>query len=155
MTADGVSVRVAEPRDSDRMRDVSTAARGVEGADQSGAIAGADALVLVAERDGAVVGWAKTHHFESASGPAPAGHYLGGVNVHPEFQRLGIGSALTSARLDWIRERASETWFFTNVRNSASIALHARLGFVEVARAREFQGVSFEGGAGILFRLAL
>jgi aminoglycoside 6'-N-acetyltransferase I len=130
LTADAWSIRVAEPGDAER-------------------------LVLEAVIGDEVVGRAKTHHFDTDSGAAPAGHYLGGVSVLPEFRRRGIGHALTSARLDWIRERAPEAWFFTNARNDASIALHATFGFVEVARASEFHGVTFDGGEGILFRTSL
>jgi aminoglycoside 6'-N-acetyltransferase I len=134
------------------MVEVSLAARGVASADQREAIVDPDRLVMVAEAGGVIVGWGKTHRYSAASGSAPAGHYLGGVNVLPEFRRRGIGSALTRARLSWIWDRARDAWFVTNARNTASIELHSRLGFSEVARAGEFHGTTFEGGVGILFR---
>jgi L-amino acid N-acyltransferase YncA len=56
-------------------------------------------------------------------------------------------------RLDWIRRRAAEAWFFANARNTASIALHRELGFEEVSRRFSFPGLTFDGGDGILFRL--
>jgi aminoglycoside 6'-N-acetyltransferase I len=150
--AEQAAIRSGEIGDAERMAEVSLTVRGSAGSDPRDAIIDPGRLVLVVEVDGKVVGWAKTHHYDEASDSAPAGHYLGGVNVHPDFQRRGIGSALTRARLDWIWDRAPDAWFVTNARNVASIELHARLGFTEIARANEFHGTTFEGGVGILFR---
>ena len=86
---------------------------------------------------------------------APAGHYLGGVSVHPDFRRRGIGHELTRRRLAWIAERASEAFYFVNAQNRASSDLHARFGFVEVTRDFFVPGVSFTGGTGVLFRVDL
>ena len=133
------------------MLEVSIAARETQGSVQREAIVDADRLVLVAEVDGVIVGWAKTHLYDEASASAPAGHYLGGVNVLPKFRRKGIGSALTRARLAWIWEREAAAWYVANARNAASIGLHAHLGFSEVARSNEFHGTTFEGDVGILF----
>ena len=155
MTAEAFSIRVARLDDAERMAEVSRLARGVDGGDQRSAIGTPNRLVVVAEIDGVVVGWAKTHHYDEGSGMAPAGHYLGGVNVLPEFQRRGIASELTRVRLDWIWDRDSAAWFVTNARNEASIALHAQFGFAEVSRADEFHGTTFDGGVGILFRALL
>ena len=151
MNAEAYTIRPSELVDAERLAEVSRLARGVDGADQRAAISDTDRLVVVAELEGSIVGWAKTHHYDESSGSAPAGHYLGGVSVQPEFQHRGIASALTQARLDWIFERVSDAWFFTNGQNDASIALHARFGFTEVARASEFHDVTFDGGTGILF----
>lgn len=134
------------------MAEVSLAARGGAGSDPRDSIAHPDRLVVVAEVGREMAGWAKTHYYGEASGAPPAGHYLGGVNVHPDFQRRGIGSALTRARLEWIWDRAPDAWFVTNAQNTASIALHAQFGFTEVTRASEFHCTTFEGGVGILFR---
>jgi aminoglycoside 6'-N-acetyltransferase I len=150
----GWSVREAEPSDADAILAASTALRGVPGPDPRPAIADPDRIILVSEADGVVVGWAKTHHYLGASGAAPAGHYLGGVSVLTDFRRRGIGDALTLARLDWIWDRASDCWFIANARNVASVALHERFGFEEVARASEFHGTTFDGGEGILFHLS-
>jgi aminoglycoside 6'-N-acetyltransferase I len=134
------------------MAALSLAALGSARSEPRDAISDSNRRAIVAEVDGALVGWAKTHYYDEASGAAPAGHYLGGVTVHPDFRRRGIGSALTLARLDWIWIRETDAWFVTNARNTASIALHAKFGFAEVARAGEFHGTTFDGGVGILFR---
>ncbi|PRZ07026.1 ribosomal protein S18 acetylase RimI-like enzyme [Isoptericola sp. CG 20/1183] len=113
--------------------------------------------VLVAETGAAgdderaaVVGWAKTHLHPRSDGVAPAGHYLGGVTVHPAWRRCGVATALTEARMGWIAGRAARAFYVVNARNTASIALHERWGFREVARAASFHGVTFAGGAGLL-----
>lgn len=109
-------------------------------------------LIVVAVVDDEIVGWGKTHFWESAAGVAPAGHYLGGVTVAPPSRRLGVGAALTDARLQWIWERAEAAHYFTNAQNVASLKLHSRWGFVEIVRAAELRGTAFAGGVGILFR---
>jgi aminoglycoside 6'-N-acetyltransferase I len=152
LSADAVSIRRALPGDAEQLIEVAVAARGTSRSDPRIAIEDPDRLVVVAELDDTVVGWAKTHHYRRADGAAAAGHYLGGVNVLPDFQRRGIGSALVRARLGWIFGRSTEAWYFTNARNSASIALHAGFGFTEVGRANALHGTTFEGGVGILFR---
>jgi aminoglycoside 6'-N-acetyltransferase I len=150
LSAEAFRIRPAELADVERIAQVSIAARGVA-TDTSDAVSDAARFVVVAEAAGEIVGWAKTHHYENAAGSAPSGHYLGGVNVEPVFQRRGIGSALTRVRLEWIFARAPDAWFVTNSNNGASIAMHAGLGFAEVERGSEFHGVTFDGGAGILF----
>ncbi|WP_284983553.1 GNAT family N-acetyltransferase [Arthrobacter sp. efr-133-TYG-118] len=114
-------------------------------------------LVVVASAHGtsgagSLLGWGKTHFWDHDDGAAPEGHYLGGVTVRPEHRRGGIGTALTQARLDWIWQRAPEAWYVVNASNVASIELHRRWGFVEVARASSFHTTTFDGGVGILMR---
>ena len=78
-----------------------------------------------------------------------------GVVVEDRWRRHGIGRALTLARLDWIRERATDAWYFTNAQNQVSLDLHADLGFEEVTRAFTIPGTTFEGGVGVLCRATL
>ena len=111
-------------------------------------------LLLVAEADGAVVGYGRTSLLDELAA-APRGYYLTGLFVRPASRRAGVGAALTEARLRWIAERADEAWFFANARNVASIALHRRFGFEEVTRDFAIPGVTFDGGEGILFRSPL
>jgi aminoglycoside 6'-N-acetyltransferase I len=111
--------------------------------------------LLVALVDDIVVGWAKTHYWARGDGTARAGHYLGGITVAPSHRRKGIADALTARRLEWIRERAADAWYIVNASNLASIDLHKRWGFEEVARSSSFHGTEFAGGTGILFHAAL
>ena len=149
-----VTVRPAEERDLPGI---------LEGHRQSGrnpsaavalaaALADPDRLVLVAESGGRVVGWGKTHYWDYPDGPAPAGHYLGGVTVLPSRRRQGIGAALTSARLHWIWARTPDAWYVVNAGNTASINLHSTWGFAEVARGAGFHTTTFDGGLGLLLR---
>ena len=85
----------------------------------------------------------------------PAGFYLTGVTVLSGYRRAGLGRSFTVARLDWIRKRADEAWYFANADNRTSIQLHLEFGFEEVRRAQVIHGVTFDGGEGILFRSVL
>ncbi|HLW95179.1 MAG TPA: GNAT family N-acetyltransferase [Solirubrobacteraceae bacterium] len=117
---------------------------------------GSDRLVLLARADGELAGYGRCAHFEpgtdAAPDVAPEGYYLGGVLVASRWRRRGIAEALTRARMVWAFARAPEVWYFANARNAASLALHAKLGFVEVTRSFSYPGVSFDGGIGVLGR---
>jgi ribosomal protein S18 acetylase RimI-like enzyme len=118
-----------------------------------------DRLLVVAECADGVIGYGRVLRFapepDSPTDIAPAGYYLMGPVVHPEHRRVGVGAALTRARIDWIGERADEVWYFANARNVASIALHESFGFEEITRSFSYPRVDFDGGEGILFRLPL
>lgn len=118
-----------------------------------------DDLWLTALVEDRVVGYGKVSRVappeHAPANRAPAGFYLGGVTVHEDFRRRGIGHELTRQRLLWIASRATEAFYFANAQNLASIDLHARFGFVEVTRDFFVPGVTFIGGVGILFRADL
>ncbi len=105
-----------------------------------------DRIVLVAVTRGTLIGVAKTHFHVNREGSSPAGHYLGGLVVGPEFRRRGVGSALTRARLEWIWSRASTAHYFANEHNTASIRMHEALGFQAVGRFQEIRGVTADDG---------
>jgi ribosomal protein S18 acetylase RimI-like enzyme len=113
-------------------------------------------MVLVAEFEGEIIGFGKARclgkEHGTGDGKSPRGWYLTGVVVDPRFRRLGVGSQLTVERLRWIADRSGVVYYFANVRNRVSIALHERFGFAEVARGAEFAGERFTGGEGVLFR---
>jgi ribosomal protein S18 acetylase RimI-like enzyme len=105
-----------------------------------------------------IVGYGRIRFFEGdpdQARVAPAGHYLSGVMVQPAYRRRGVARALTIARLDHLAEWADESWYYTNVTNAASRALHGSLGFEEVTTDFEYPGMTFEGGIGILCRIDL
>lgn len=112
--------------------------------------------LVVAIADGELVGYGRTGRFthppQASPNVAPEGYYMGGLLVASVWRRRGIGEALTRACLAWASERASEAWYFTNARNEASLALHAKVGFLEVTRDFVYPGVSFDGGVGVLGR---
>jgi phosphinothricin acetyltransferase len=113
-------------------------------------------LLLVAEIDGTIGAFAQAHRLdEHPIDHAPAGYYLTGVTVLPPYRRAGLARDFTLARLDWIKQRADEAWYFAAAENAASIRLHHELGFIEVARASSVHGVDFDSGEGVLFRVGL
>jgi ribosomal protein S18 acetylase RimI-like enzyme len=129
----------------------------------SAAIAGDDIghtlLILVAKAAPGIIGYGKARYRDESPEPdgarSPAGWYLTGVVVDSRFRRQGVGARLTAERLLWISQRSRYVYYFSNVQNRVSIALHRPFGFVEVDRAASFAGVSFTGGEGILFRADL
>ena len=117
------------------------------------------ACLLVAETDGRVLAYARARRFDpppdAPANVAPAGYYLAGLLVAPEYRRRGLGERLTRARMAWTAARATEIWFFANAANRASLLLHQRLGFREVTRDFTYPGVTFTGGVGVLCRASL
>jgi ribosomal protein S18 acetylase RimI-like enzyme len=122
-------------------------------------LADPDACLLVAETDGQVTAYGRARRFDpppdAPANIAPAGFYLTGLLVAPEYRRRGIGEQLTRARMAWTAARATEIWFFANAANSASLLLHQELGFREVTRDFSYPGVTFTGGVGVLCRASL
>lgn len=109
-----------------------------------------DRIVVVAVVDGEIVGVAKTHFHSEPDGAAPAGYYLGGIVVAPDFRRRGVGSDLTRSRLEWIWSRSTRAYFFTDADNTASIGMHEALGFRFVDRFAAIRGVTPDDPASAL-----
>jgi ribosomal protein S18 acetylase RimI-like enzyme len=122
-------------------------------------LADPDACLLLTEAGGQVTAYGRARRFEpppdAPANVAPAGYYLSGLLVAPEYRRQGIGEELTRARMAWTAARATEIWFFANAANRASLLLHQGLGFREVTRDFTYPGVTFTGGAGVLCRARL
>lgn len=113
-----------------------------------------DSALYVGTRAGSVVGYGLILTMTFPERTAPDGLYLGGVTIAPERRRMGLGRALTQARIGWARERTDTLWYFASEQNRTSIALHDRFGFVEGTRDFSIPNVTFTG-EGILFRLDL
>ncbi|MGA5817664.1 GNAT family N-acetyltransferase [Kitasatospora sp. NPDC094028] len=117
------------------------------------ALRGERSLVITAKVSGEAVGYANAAFLPEHPGDgAPAGYYLTGVTVDPDWRRRGIAGLLTRRRMEWIGERDSAAWCFVSARNGASLDLHRQLGFDRVAFAASFQGIEFAGGGGWLLR---
>ncbi len=150
-----VAIRPALPGDAAGVVRVA-ATRGPQRADLETRVAGwavdPDRCVLVAVPDGApaVVGWAMASRW--AHDDAPPGYVVSALTVDPGWWRRGLGHRLASGLLAWAWDRADVLHSLVNLRNEASLALHARLGFVEVRRGAELAGVPFDGGAGVMLR---
>lgn len=104
--------------------------------------------VVPGDRDGAVLGW-------GAVGPwtghpdVPDGRYVSALTVAPLARRRGLGLALLTGGLVAGEDVVGSV---VNARNRASLDLHGRCGFVEVARGATFAGITFDGGEGVLLR---
>lgn len=101
---------------------------------------------------GGVVGWGMVSRW--APDDAPHGLVVSALTVHPGWWRRGLGTRLLAGLQRWAWRRADDLWSIVNARNETSLALHDRLGFVEVGRAAGFGGVAFDGGEGLLLRAA-
>lgn len=87
----------------------------------------------VAEAEGQVVGYSRCGLIEGAEN-LPDGWYLNGLKVKKAFRRRGIGEAMTTHRLDWLRERTQLVYYFTAEINPVSMDLHHKFGFEELER---------------------
>jgi phosphinothricin acetyltransferase len=92
--------------------------------------------VLVAERDGAVVGFASLSQYKDR--PAYNTTVENSVYLDPSVRGAGVGTILLQALL----ARAADHGFHAVIAriggdNTASIALHERVGFTLVGRERE------------------
>ena len=90
-----------------------------------------DVAVLVADRDGHVIGYAyaavEGYDYMSLRGPAGLLH---DVIVDPEHRRRGVGRLLLDAALAYLRSRgAPRVVLSTAVQNEAAQRLFASLGF--------------------------
>jgi ribosomal protein S18 acetylase RimI-like enzyme len=92
--------------------------------------------MFVAKVHGLVVAYGRV--LQLAAGEAapgtPAGYYLGGVLVDPAWRGRGVATALTRARLRWAFTRTDTVFYVTGADNTASLRLHAALGFQEIRR---------------------
>lgn len=99
-------------------------------------ITGERRQMFVAKASGRVVAYGRVLELaadETAEG-TPAGYYLSGVLVEPEWRDRGIATALTRARLRWAFARTDRVFYVTGTDNAASLHLHAALGFQEIRR---------------------
>jgi len=168
-----LAIRAAGEADLDAIAALSVARQGGDAADLierlRERLKSDDVHLSVALHAGRTIGFGRIEYFRhpaddpAGSAPvdpapsdfAPEGWHLGGVIVEPDYRRRGVASALTAWRLAWIAERSDRAYYCANVRNRASIELHARFGFEELTREFRIPGVTFTGGVGLLFRALL
>lgn len=82
----------------------------------------------------------------------PLAWVIAGLTVCPGYRRSGVGAHLVGAVTDEVARKDPGALLYSiiNVRNRASIALHRKAGFVEVACRKTFAGITFDGGIGVL-----
>lgn len=113
-----------------------------------------ESILRVAVVNGRIVGFGKAKNYHSEKTTYP-GWYLTGLVVLPGYRNAGIGTQLTTVRLDEISRHAGEVYYFANASNRVSIELHQKLGFELAQDHFEFPGVTFGISYGILFRKEL
>jgi len=97
---------------------------------------GADLPVTVATQEERVVGWASLSRFHKRS--AYRNTVENSVYVRPELHGRGIGSMLLVDSIDRARACGHHTILaLIDMDQAASIRLHLKLGFVEVAHLKE------------------
>jgi GNAT superfamily N-acetyltransferase len=156
-TAVTPSLVEATAADVTGLAELQTAARGgtvAEWAARIGRAVDHERNAVVLARVGeALAGYATVAHLaEHPDDRAPTGYYLVGVTVAADWRRRGIGTALTHWRMEWAWRHDPEVWCFISTANPASIDLHLSMGFTEVRRGPQFQGITFSGSEGVLLR---
>ncbi len=96
--------------------------------------------VLVAERDGALVGFAEATIRSVVDGLYfEPGAFLEGIWVAPEARRTGVATALLAGVIDWARERGvTAIGSDAHADNAASIAWHRYAGFAVESEVVKF-----------------
>lgn len=89
--------------------------------------------------DGRVIGFGHTKLVEREDHDGddavpPAGWYLSGVTVHPDYRRHGVGTELTRVRLDRLRGVTDVVYYAAEPDNVATLGLHALLAFSPTGR---------------------
>ena len=95
-----------------------------------------DAVCLVAEMNGEVVGFAEvgTRPYAEGCRTSPVG-YLEGIFVSPDARQSGVGQALVTAAEEWCGARGyTEMASDRALDNETSGAFHEAVGFTEVHR---------------------
>lgn len=110
-------------------------------------------VLLIAEVDGVAAGWCGIQRYPIMPGEDPQ-WLVAGLTVVPGQRRRGIASQLLGDCLVSVDGlvRGVPVFSVVNAGNRASVDLHAKLGFIEVARAGAFAGIEFTGGEGVLLR---
>lgn len=107
-------------------------------------------VAVVADPGDHLVGWCGAS-LMSLDDSQPQAWMVAGLVVLPTVRRRHIGQKLlietcTAAKVSG----AERVLSVINARNRASIALHEKLGFIELERGPTFAGVWFDGGVGVL-----
>ncbi len=147
-----VVVRPAVPSDAPGIGLVARTRRPLPSAfDEQVAVWAADEgqHVAVGARGDVVVGWGRVAPWRGHD-DAPDGWYVSALTVHPEWRRRLVADRLLADLFAWTAGVADVLYSVVNAGNLASVEIHLRHGFREVARGAGFAGIGFTGGVGML-----
>lgn len=89
--------------------------------------------LLLAERDGHLLGYARLDGASTCPVPGRAGVELATLYVQAPFLGRGVGAALLAEAEAWAHERPAATlWLTVNAQNARARAFYARQGYVQV-----------------------
>lgn len=160
-------VRKARPEDADAIIELTCARHDLDPQvvrprienELAGLGRGDPACVFVAQIGHHLVGFGRARQLEHARDglplSLPEGWYLTGVIVDPDWRRRGLGEVLTAARLDWLRRRTDAAYYVASRQNRASIALHKRFGFHEIARGFDYPRADLPPERSVAYELTL
>ncbi len=140
------TVRAGREDDIDRLTALHPGGRGLNPArlrhDFAYRIPDGEQMIFVAELAELMIGYGRISLVERPVRPGrcPSGWYLIGVYVVPGHRNRGIGKLLTRKRLEWLRGRTTHVFMTTMAKNTASIVMHQRLGFVQVGEGMDAPG---------------
>lgn len=131
--AETVDATVDRWYDPDSLRDAIRDAA-VAGSDQND-----ESAFLVAERDGAVVGFANAGATDQREGDRePSDAFLSRLYVHPDHWSAGVGTALTARVARRLRDAGYErVWLEVFAENERAREFYGALGFERVGSERE------------------
>jgi len=140
------SIRQMSPSDASRLREiVALSFSRLMGFFAVHSLLSEEGQVLVAEKEGTVVGFAKLIEFQVGGGNFGCILWIG---VHPEFRRKGIASSLTNEGIQRLKQNGAKTVFASTQRQNIgaqSVLTHngfRRMGFLDLWRI--FRGRIFE-----------
>jgi ribosomal protein S18 acetylase RimI-like enzyme len=90
---------------------------------------------LVAVVDEKIVGFGQSRlvtRSSVADAQRPEGWYLSGLTVAPWARRRGVGTLLTQARINRLRDLTDSVFYAAEEENEPTLILHRRLGFVPI-----------------------
>ena len=160
-------VRKARPEDADTIIELTCARHNLEPQvvrprienELAGIERGDPSCVFVAQIGHHLVGFGRARQLQHARDglplALPEGWYLTGVIVDPTWRRRGLGELLTAARLEWIARRTDAAYYVASRENRASIALHERFGFHEIARGFAYPRADLTADRSVAYELTL
>ena len=89
----------------------------------------------VALKNQELIGYSKIGFRNSINNEFPdliIGWYLTGITIHPNWRRVGTGRLLTKIRINWLKDKTNEVYYWSNKNNITSELFHKDFGFKKI-----------------------